>query len=115
MVKQKKKTPTTKREATNKKPELKLSYREVLADYVTKRRALSKLEFQLNRYHNTIKISFVTGFLTLAIMPFNSILAVMPLMALIVYSVFQYKENERLKNSYEQIRYELELRTEANK
>ncbi len=102
----------TKQQKRNKdsnpgRKHLTFTYAEVLKDYISKARALTKLEYQLNRHHNTIKIGFVAGFMALIISPFNKFLTMLPLIVLIGWLVIQYKANELLKTEYESLRAEL--------
>jgi hypothetical protein len=98
--------PKTERKKIGHK-DLTFTYAEVLKDYISKPRALTKLEYQLNRYQNTIKIGFVTGFMALIISPFNQYLAILPLIVLLAWLVLQYKANELLKTDYETERAKL--------
>ena len=106
MVSKTRHTRTTSRRTPQHK-DLTFTYSEVLKDYVSKPRALTKLEYQLNRHHNTIKIGFVAGFMALIISPFNQFLTMLPLIVLLGWLVIQYKANELLKTDYETERAKL--------
>jgi hypothetical protein len=93
----------------SKKKELRFTYREVLQDYVSKKRALFKLTIQLNRHQTTIKVNLVTAFISLLILPFDKYFALVPLIILLVWNVYQYKQNELVIKEYEQLKDKYEV------
>jgi hypothetical protein len=91
------------------KKDLKLSYREVLADYVSKKRALFKLTIQLNRHQNTIKVSLGAIIVSLIMLPFDKYLPLLPLMIALIWNVYQYKTNDVILKEYEQLKDKYEV------
>ena len=92
-----------------------IPYSQVLKEYVSKRRAITKLEYQLKRFQDTLKFSLGAVLIALMILPFNRIMAVVPLVIFASLAIYHYKKNEELNKDYEQLRYDLDIRGGFNK
>lgn len=106
---------TKKKTKTPQKKETTIPYSQVLKEYVSKRRAITKLEYQLKRFQDTLKFGLGSVLLTLLILPFNKILSVVPLVIFATLAIYHYKKNEELDKEYEQLRYDLDIRGGFNK